>query len=208
MKNTKKFDYFQAFIEFSEKAVEASKMLNDCFKNFSPDKVSDYMDKIHAKEHEADMIKHTVIEHLSREFVAPIEREDIIALVSQFDDVVDCIDEVVRKLGIYHVKAMRADAPRFTELLVKMCENMNGLCKEFANFKKSTSIKEQLIAINSIESEADTLHSSAISELFGNDSTDIKEIVIWQRIYNELEECFDSGEHTAEVVESVILKND
>ncbi len=207
MKN-KKFDYFGAFIEFSEKAVQASDMLNECFKNFSAETVGDYMNKIHAIEHEADMIKHSVLEHLSREFVPPIEREDIISLVSQFDDVVDCIDEVVRKLSIYHIKALRDGAEKFTELLVKMCSDMNELCKEFANFKKSTKLKTALIDINSLEAEADVLHAEGVSNLFGDEETNVKSVIAWQRIYDELEECFDSCEHTAEVIEGVILKND
>ncbi len=207
MKN-KKFDYFGAFIEFSEKAVQASALLNECFNNFSEDTVGEYMDKIHKTEHEADMIKHGVIEQLSREFVPPIERDDIISLVSQFDDVVDCIDEVVRKLSMYHIKSLRAGAGKFTELLAKMCIDMNELCKEFANFKKSTKIKSALIDINSLEGDADVLHAEAISVLFADESIDVKSVIAWQRIYDELEECFDSCEHTAEVVESVILKND
>ncbi len=207
MKN-KKFDYFGAFIEFSEKAVQASVILNECFNNFSANKIDEYVEKIHAAEHEADMIKHIVIEQLSREFVPPIEREDIISLVSQFDNVVDCIDEVVRKFKMYHISSLRAGAEKFTELLVKICADMNELCKEFSNFKKSTKIKSALIDVNTLESDADVLHAKAISDLFADDSIDVKSVIAWQRIYDELEECFDSCEHTAEVIEGVMLKND
>ena len=203
---SKKFDYFQAFIAFSEKACEAADLLGEYFHHFSAAQIDETMNRIHQVEHEADGIKHTVTERLNREFVPPIEREDILSLVAQLDDVVDCIDEVIRKLGMYRVKALRPDVLPLTDLLSEACRKLHDISVAFADFKRSKTIGDALIEVNRIESEADTLHYEAVKRLFAT-CADAKETMIWQRIYDTLEDCFDSCEHTAEVVESAILKN-
>jgi predicted phosphate transport protein (TIGR00153 family) len=202
----KRFDYFGAFIDFSKKACTAAETLDNFFKNFSADNIQSEMDKIHTIEHEADSIKHDVINNLIREFVPPLEREDILELVAEFDNVVDSIDEVIREVAMFRVTALRPDVIAFTELLVEMCRKLNTVCTEFVNYKKSANLKDLLIDINRIESDADTVHWNAVTTLFG-ECDDAKQIIIWRSIYDTLESCFDSGEHTADVVEGVILKN-
>lgn len=205
MKKTR-FDYFQAFVEFTEKAMTAADMLNSFLCYYRPEDIWEQMNNIHVIEHEADIIRHTVIEHLSREFVAPIEREDIVSLVREFDNVVDGIDEVMRKISMYQVPKLREDVIPFTELLVTACKKLNTIVVEFSTFRKSKEIKERIIEINTLESEADTLHFHAISTLFGNEK-DAVQLLAWQNIYDAMEDCFDNCEHAAEIIEGVILKN-
>lgn len=203
---SKKLNYFDAFIQFSQKACEAATMLNECFSAFAPENVPAHMDRIHAVEHEADQIRHTVIEQLSHEFVAPIEREDIFDLVQQFDEVVDSIDEVIRKVGMFRLQSLRDDVMPFTQLLCQGCQQLSRVTVEFTDFKRSKTIRDGLIEINHIEAQADTLHYNAIYTLF-SDNADAAHLVAWKSIYDTLENCFDSCEHAADVIESVILKN-
>ena len=203
---TEKFNYFDAFDRFAEKAFLASELLRESLSEFSPETSLTQMDKIHEIEHEADSIKHTVIEHLSREFVAPIEREDILSLVSEFDNVVDGIDDVMRQLCMYRIRVLRPDTDKFTCLLVEACAELKKLSAEFADFRKSKKIKDIVIRINTIEAEADTLHFNAISELFGAEHP-AGALLAWRSIYDALEDCFDNCEHASEIVEEIILKN-
>lgn len=206
MKNKKKFDYFAAFVEFTQKAVQASELLHRCLVDFKPEEVQMYTDKIHEIEHSADSIKHSVTEHLSREFISPIEREDIIALVQEFDNVVDSIDDVIRKFCIYNVKAVREDVTQFTLLMTDCCKKLNSLAEEFKDFRKSKNIKSLIIEVNTIETTADTLHFDAVSRLFANEEA-APVLIAWKSIYDTLEACFDNCEHAAEIMDCVILKN-
>ncbi len=202
----KRFNYFDAFVEFADKAFNAAEMLDTAIKEFDPANILAHQDAIHAIEHEADRIKHSVVGHLSREFVSPIEREDIISLVEQMDNVVDAIDEVIRLISMFKIKRMRSDIYKFTELLVKGCSMLREAATEFKNYQKPKNLKEKLIQINSIESQADTLHFAATSELFETEANAVL-ILAWQKIYDMLETCFDDCENVAEVMESVMLKN-
>lgn len=201
-----RFDYFKSFVKFASKALEAAKLTEEEIANYNLENAKIHMDKIHIIEHEADKIKHDVIEHLLHEFVSPIEREDIVGLVQQLDNVVDCMDEVTRKMVMFRIGTIRDDVALFAKLLVKSCEELQKVCEEFCEFKKSKTIKDTLININNIEAEADKLHFDAITKLFDSGITPV-EIMAWKEVYDTLEECFDSCEHTADVIEMVILKN-
>ena len=56
-------------------------------------------------EQEGDRITHDIIQRLNQTFVTPFDREDIIALASALDDIVDFIEEVADFLGLYRIEA-------------------------------------------------------------------------------------------------------
>src|SRR4051812_45323033 len=56
-------------------------------------------------EQEGDRITHDIIQRLNQTFVTPIDREDILALASALDDVVDFTEEVADYLGLYKIEA-------------------------------------------------------------------------------------------------------
>ena len=63
-------------------------------------------------EQEGDRITHDIIQRLNQTFVTPIDREDIIALASALDDIVDFIEEVADFLGLYRIEAPMEQAQR------------------------------------------------------------------------------------------------
>ncbi len=206
MANKGHYNYFSGFAASAECACRAAALLNEAVKDFKPEAVAQYMNDIHQIEHEADMLKHTALEHLAREFLPPIERSDISTLQNELDNVVDGIDEVMRLLNMFRVTTLRPDTARFSEHLACCCGVLNEVVHEFCNFKKSKTIKEKIIFVNTLESEGDTLHYDAVKLLFSS-TEDTLSIVVWKNIYDCFESCFDACEHVADVIEEVILAN-
>ena len=62
-------------------------------------------------EQEGDRITHDIIRRLNQTFVTPIDREDIYALSSALDDVVDFTEEVADYLGLYKIEAPDVAGP-------------------------------------------------------------------------------------------------
>ena len=56
-------------------------------------------------EQEGDRITHDIIHRLNQTFVTPIDREDILALASALDDIIDLTEEVSDYLGLYRIEA-------------------------------------------------------------------------------------------------------
>ena len=57
-------------------------------------------------EHAADETTHALVRRVNTTFVTPLDREDIYALGSGLDDVMDLMDEVVDMILLYEVKAL------------------------------------------------------------------------------------------------------
>ena len=206
MGKKKHYNYFKGYSECTDCAIWAAKALDKVINDYSLENAQASMNEIHGIEHESDNVKHNMIENLAAEFLPPIERHDISSLMNELDNVVDGIDEVMMILCMYHVEKNREDVPDFTKLLIRCCEGLSELVHEFENFKKSKSIKEKIIKVNSLEAEGDALYFQAISTLFDGEKDPVQ-IMIWKEIYNRFEECFDACENAADMIEDIILSN-
>ena len=69
-----------------------------------PDK-ADLVREILICEQDGDRITHEIIQRINQTFVTPIDREDILALASGLDDVVDFTEEAADYFGLYKIEA-------------------------------------------------------------------------------------------------------
>lgn len=198
--------FFENFIECADYSLQAAKLLKDSFTTFSPATIKRLLETMHTVEHSADMKKHEMKAVLVKAFITPIEREDIMMLSQNIDDVTDCIEDVLLRIYMNNVNHIRPDAIYFAELLIKCCQTLLDALKDFADFKKSKTLNERLIAINTLEEEADKLFLSSMRTLHTESSSPL-EIISWREIYSFMEKCADACEHVADVMEEIMMKN-
>src|SRR5689334_18433981 len=84
-----------------------------------PTRLTEYANKIKDLEHEADEITHEIMLRLDRSFVTPLDREDIHALATNLDNVVDLIDGTARRATMFHITDRREPAKALSAILVK-----------------------------------------------------------------------------------------
>ncbi len=200
------FDYFEAFVKLSEYCCDAAKMLDDVLINFEVATLEEKMKQMHDIEHTADLCGHEITRRLSKEFITPIEREDIVALTHQIDDITDCVEDVLIHMYMYNVQEIRNEALRFSKLILKSCEELKDTLEEFKNFKKSKVIHDKIVYINKLEEDGDNLYTEAVRKLHMT-SKDPIELMTWTIAFNRFEKCCDACEQAANVVESIIMKN-
>ncbi len=198
--------YFDNFVAAVDCACRAAAILDETLNNYDPAALPEKIRVIHEVEHEADCKKHEMMQALAKAFITPIEREDIMLLAQNIDDLVDQIEDVVIRLYCNNIASIRADALITSGLIVKCCDAVKILMTEFADFKHSKKLRQYIIDINSLEEEADKLFISSIRDLHVNCSNPM-EVFSWHELYRYLEHCLDACEHIADVVESVVMKN-
>ena len=202
----KDVDYFKELVRAAEYAEKASKILEQTFEQYDPTLLSVKMKDMHAVEHAADIAKHEMMQCLVRAFITPIEREDIMELSQNIDDVTDAIEDVLMRAYMFNITSIREEALEFTKVIVRCCEAMNNMMLEFHNFRKSSSIYEHIVEMNRMEEEGDALYLKAVRKIYTT-SQDPIELMIWREMFDRMEKCCDACEHVANVVESVIMKN-
>jgi len=198
--------YFDNFIACTNCARKAAAMLDEILGGFDVKSLPDKIEQMHAIEHEADTYKHEMMEELVRAFITPIEREDIILLSQNIDEVIDCIEDVLLRIYINNVKTISPELLQFSKLLIRSCDAMQQLLEAFPEFKRGSGMHQLIIEINALEEEGDRLFISSMRKLH-TESTDPIEIIAWREIYIYVEKCVDACEHVADVVESIIMKN-
>jgi Protein of unknown function DUF47. len=206
MGKKKNYNYFEKFIELINYSCRSAEQLHKVLEDFHPDLAEEKAKELHEIEHAADDAKHDMMTRLAKEFITPIEREHIITLSQQIDDITDSIEEVLIKIHIFNVKKIKPEVLEFTRLIIRLCNTLKEVLKEFPNFKKSTTLFEKIIEVNQLEEEGDRLYFESIRRLY-NDPKDPVELLIWTKIFDVLELCCDSCEITADTIESVAMNN-
>lgn len=198
--------YFDEFIILVEFAKNAAEFLIEIINDYNPSIIVASLEKMHNIEHTADLEKHKVIEKLVKEFVPPLEREDIINLTQVIDDVTDAFEDVLMKLYMYNVQEMRPDAIEFATIAGQCANGLLETVKEFANYKKSTKLHPAIIEVNRLEEVGDRMYIKVVHDLFSEEKSP-RTLIAWEEIYYRLEKCCDACEEVADIIETIIMKN-
>lgn len=198
--------YFDNFVACATYALEASKLLEKVMCNFNRDDLDSHLAEMHEIEHSADRKKHALLDTLSKAFITPIDREDISSMSQTLDEITDKLEDVIIRIYYNQVRTIRPDAIELAKTVTCCCAEVCELLKEFSNFRHSKTIRDHIVKINSYEEQADKLFIKCMYDLHSS-CENVLDIIAWREIYKYLEKCADAAEHTADVVETVIMKN-
>ena len=198
--------YFEHFIACAEDVCLAADLLKKTLEDYHPEEASGKLDEIHRIEHQADEKQHDLADHLAKAFITPIDREDILLLSQNIDDITDKVEEVLIRIYINHIQTIRSEALEMLDIVIRCCNETCSLLKELPDFRHSKTLKDHVIRINTLEEEADQLYIDSMYRLH-EECTDPLQIIAWREIYDYLEKCADACEHVANIVSSVVMKN-
>ena len=193
--------FYHLFERNSDNIVTAAGLLGELLR--APAAPEGRQERISELEHEADEITHEIIRSLNRVFVTPFDREDIYALASGMDDVLDFIKEVSDKHSLYD---LRDAAPAAVELGALLLQSSQQLKEAIAKLESLKGIEPYWIEVNRIENQGDQVSRQAISELFRG-GTDPIHVMKMKDVYDGLEDALDRCEDVANVIENIVIKN-
>lgn len=196
--------YFDLFESAAQNIVKAAKKLQELVSNWdNSDVISAEITEI---EHIGDTITHQIIEHLNRSFVTPFDREDIALLAHSLDDVVDFIQSASDYMVLYKVVTPSRKARELAEVLVQSANEIEKTVPLLRKPSEYKPILEHCVEINRLENVADLIFRSAIGELFET-SQNIRDVIKWREIYENMETATDRCEDVANALEGVALKH-
>ncbi len=207
MKKQHSNEYFEGFVLGMESACKAAEYLENLVEHYDPEKLGEQIDEMHAIEHEADLNKHKLMHKLAKEFITPIEREDIILLLQQIDNVTDFIEDVVRKMFMYNARSMREEALEFASIIKQCCYESRDALKELPGFQRNSErLAQAIVKVNDFEEQGDRLYCAAMRRLYCENAESLERIT-WTKLFDWMEACCDACEDVMESVELVVMKN-
>ncbi len=203
-----RFNYFDAFEKQADLACQEAKLLIEIIEKFTTSEaVLPDIERAHAIEHEGDEVSHEVYMALAVDFITPIEREDIIAITQNLDDVIDYMESTIQRLYMFNTPYMHPRAIEFAHLLLKACEALKAAMDDFRDFKKSKKLRELLVSVSDVEEEADGLFFQVVRDLYAGGQDDPMGVFVWDKLFQRLENTADACEHVVDTMRMVILKN-
>ena len=197
----RELSFFDKFTELAVNVDAGAKALVEMLDNYKDAPIQ--AENIKTLEHKGDNITHDLMIHLNQTFITPFDREDIHALASKVDDVLDLTDAVAGRLIIYRVERIRPGVVDLARILALATGEMVAAMRVLENHN---DILKHCIEINRLENEGDRLCRTLIAGLFLEEKDPV-ELIKWKEIIEVLENAIDKVEDVANVIESVVLKN-
>jgi hypothetical protein len=193
--------YFELFEEAGQNILRASDLLDRMLSGYPDEK--HLAGEILDCEHEGDRITHDIINRLNHTFVTPIDREDILALASALDDIVDYTEEVADYLGLYKIEAPMDQALGLARVLKEASAQIAEAMPMLRGFR---DISRYTVEINRLENEGDRITREAVASLFDG-GIDPMVVIRWKDLFERLEAAVDATEHVANILEGIVIKN-
>lgn len=192
---------FDLFVEDAANVLSAARHLEEMLRTY--DTVDQRAKELFAMEHQGDEISHSIGRRLNTTFVTPFDREDIVALISGLDDVLDLIEEVADTFILYQVDAPTPASQQQARIIVRQCEAIHEAMQRLRSFK---GLQQYLTEINRLENEGDRITRAAVAGLF-SEKTRATDIIKWKDIYGLLEATIDKCEDVSDILETIVVKH-
>ena len=158
--------------------------------------------KMRDAEHAADETTHEIIRRVNSTFVTPFDREDIYALASGLDDVMDEMEEAVDLVVLYGVRELPSELAHQVEVLQRAAELTAASMPRLETMK---NLDEYWIEINRLENSGDKSYRRILAKLFSGEFEAL-EVLKLKDVVDSLEAAIDAFEKVANIVEQIAVK--
>ena len=154
-------------------------------------------------EDQGDRVIHDIFARLRSTFITPFDPEDIQALSSTLDDVLDTMEDATFRIVAFRIDPIPGPAVELGEIIANSCRSLD---KALGALEAKKSVMEDCIEVNRLEGQADIVERTELGNLFNSD-TDPITLVKLKELYELLEAATDRCEDVADVIQNIAVKN-
>lgn len=198
----KQVDFFELFNAGAANVLKGSALMLTLLQD--TDNAPVIAKGIRETEKEGDVITHDIIKKLNKTFLTPIDREDLHALATRLDDIIDILWGCAERFNLFKLGTPQPVVIEMAKDLVACCELIAKAVKKLEE-KKFSFVQECCVEINSLENKTDRAFRDALVKLFDEEKDPIQ-IIKWKEVYELLEDSVDACEDVANIMEAIVLK--
>ncbi|WP_183098246.1 DUF47 domain-containing protein [Nocardioides pelophilus] len=192
--------FYDLFTQSAQHLVLGAELLAEMLADSS--NKPDVAERMRAAEHAADETTHAIVKKVNSTFVTPFDREDIYALGSGLDDVMDMMDEAVDLILLYEIETLPADLSEQVSVLQR-CAELTA--EAMPRLQSMQSLEDYWIEINRLENAGDKFHRRILASLFSGEYKTI-DVLKLKDVEESLEGAIDAFEKVANIVEQIAVK--
>ena len=192
--------FYDLFTRLANQLVGGSALLAEMLSDTS-DRPA-IMERMREEEHLADEATHDIIKRVNSTFVTPFDREDIYALASNLDDVMDYMEEAVDLILLYEIGQLPEELSEQAEVL-RRCAELTAAT--MPRLKTMKDLDEYWIEINRLENTGDKTYRRILAKLFSG-QYEALEVLKLKDVVESLEAAIDAFEKVANTIEQIAVK--
>ena len=197
----KETSFYDLFAKSADNLVVGASLLTELLSTAKADRgaIADRMREI---EHAGDEATHAIYRQLNSSFITPFDREDIYALASRLDDVMDSMEAAVDLVSLYQIDELPPGVTDQVDVLVRAADLTAEAMPRLRSMKDLT---EYWIEVNRLENQADQIYRKLLAHLFSGEY-DALTVMKLREVVENLEEAADGFEHVANTIETIAVK--
>jgi len=205
--NKKKSYFYDCFYELGLISMQCFDKLSEGMKAFTPDMdLLKLKDDVHALEHLADEKKEVYEEQLAKEFITPIDREDIFLLLDAIDDLTDSIDEISYKMYLRNYRALPPKTSMFIDEAKKCMVHLLDVLKNMNHLSDKDIIYPMIQMVKNDEQHMDHIYEIEVHNLYVSGNT-YDRSRFDERIYGYFENITDKCRDICKEIIIIMYKN-
>ena len=198
--------FYESFENLCEYAIKEIEVLNKGLSDFSNSTLIELKDSVHKIEHEADVKKKEIEEKLAKEFITPIDREDIFVLLDNIDDLCDAIEEISFKLYIRNYKKLPPKTMLFAEKSKEAIVAVSEVLYNFEHINNKDIMDPLINKVLILEEAVDKIYEIHVHNLY-LENKDYDEIRLGERVYSYFEYVTDKCRDICKTILIIMYKN-
>ncbi len=183
---------------------EASSKLVEMVKNF-PD-TAEHARGIAEYDSKADSLAQATLGRLDKAFITPLDREDILHLVSDLYVVVETMASFARRLTLYRLQKMDADLAEQAAILAQVADCVRTVMNRLRKDHRLTSLNGELKKLHDLERQADDRRGNFLAHLFEG-GPDPLEVIKKKELHDLMELAISACQDVSRTLQRVVLKN-
>ena len=200
-----------------EECIEEVRPLTKSFINGEFEKVGKISKKISKLEHQADIIKNEIREHLPKSVFMPVSREDLLKLLHRQDNIADHCEDLGVLLSIRNTKvidAIKEDIEDFIDqvleaakMMIKISKHLHDLMETSFSGPKAEETLTMIEDVNHLEWKSDTKKYKLVKKMFEHENEiDPVSCVLFLKIFDVISGIADSAENASDALRLMISK--
>lgn len=194
--------YMLCFADHIEKAADR---FSGFIRNFDPSGLDVWVKSIKELEHACDDNTHQTMNWLESTFIVNYDREDILRLAGDLDDILDFMDAAATRVSLYNFTFVIPEIIQLTEILNQACKETAKAIRAITGPKLNRSVLDICRNIKNFEEKGDEVYHTALASIFRG-SLQPLDVIKFKEIIEEIERSLDKCNQTAMNVESLIFK--
>jgi uncharacterized protein Yka (UPF0111/DUF47 family) len=197
--------FFELFRKQNQIIVNAATVLHQIAEEFAECEYQCQV--INRYEAEGDIINRTIARELSTTSITPIDREDIHEINSSQEVILNHVQAVSNRIGVYGLSRMHFPAKRMISNIKEMVTAIGAMLTMLNNGQEVSKIIAQ---VKHLKKECEMLLLSGLGELYDDPSPepkDVLHIIKWTHVYDRIDKAFNRTWLLAKAIEGVVLKN-